>query len=103
MPCPIPCSAQVLLLTCSLCPAVPPFQDKNQTFMDNPNRRDPTTLFLAGDKRANEQSMLLALHVLFLRSHNWWARRFLALHPEWNDEQLFQAARKMNRAEIQKM
>jgi len=81
----------------------PPFQRADFIIMDNPNRRDPTTLFIAGDKRANEQPNLLTIHILFMRNHNWWAKRLKATYPNWNDEQLFQEARKLNRAEIQKI
>ncbi|MEZ6014775.1 MAG: peroxidase family protein [Planctomycetota bacterium] len=41
--------------------------------------------FLAGDVRANEQVGLTALHTLFLREHNYWARRIAAEDAEWRD------------------
>lgn len=40
-----------------------------------PHRLRPEEQFLAGDIRANENSLLTALHTLFLREHNRWCRR----------------------------
>ena len=60
-----------------------------------------TELFAAGDVRANENVELTSLHTLFVREHNWWARRLQRENPEWSDEQLFQAARHIVAAEIQ--
>lgn len=78
-------------------------QTANFVFMGNPNRADPTTLFIAGDARANEQPALLAIHILLLRNHNFWARRIKAVTKGWSDEQIFQLARRLNRAEHQKI
>jgi peroxidase len=58
-------------------------------------------LFAAGDVRANENVELTALQTLFMRNHNQIAAQLHAQHPGWNDEQLFQEARKLNIAEYQ--
>lgn len=58
-------------------------------------------LFLAGDVRANEQVGLTATHALFLREHNRLARQLQAQNPTLNDEQVYQAARKIVGAEMQ--
>ena len=68
---------------------------------DNPAGIDPTTLFVAGDVRANENSVLVSIHTLFLREHNRLAEELVALHPDWSDEQLFQRARQINVAQLQ--
>lgn len=58
-------------------------------------------LFLAGDVRANEQIGLTATHALFLREHNRLAKQLQAQNPTLNDEQVYQAARKIVGAEMQ--
>ncbi len=67
-----------------------PFNDGSQ---DNQGGTG-TELFVAGDIRANEQIVLSALHTLFVREHNRLVARFAVEHPEWNDEELFQHARR---------
>ncbi|MHA7871071.1 MAG: peroxidase family protein, partial [Hyphococcus sp.] len=62
---------------------------------------DPTRLFLAGDVRANEQAGLAALHILFVREHNRWARRIKKMRPYYSGDDIYQAARRMVIAEIQ--
>ncbi len=60
-----------------------------------------SSLFLAGDVRANEQIGLTATHALFLREHNRLAGVLQAQNPSLSDEQLYQAARKIVGAEMQ--
>ena len=60
-------------------------------------------LFLAGDVRANENPELLSLQVLFVREHNRIANEASQRHPEWTDEQLYQYARRIVIAELQKI
>jgi hypothetical protein len=56
--------------------------------------------FVAGDVRANENPFLAAIHTLFVREHNRLCEELAAQHPEWQDEQLYQQARKINSGEI---
>lgn len=49
--------------------------------------------YVAGDIRANEQSTLLALHILFLREHNLVCDELKAVFPDWDDVRLYQVAR----------
>lgn len=58
-------------------------------------------LFLAGDVRSNENVELTAIHTLFVREHNTLADALAGLHPDWSDEELFQAARRLVIAEVQ--
>lgn len=68
---------------------------------DNPLGLPATSLYAAGDPRANEQVGLTTLHVVFVREHNWQADRLHAQHPTWNDEKLYQEARRWVGAEMQ--
>ena len=68
---------------------------------DNPTNQDPTNLFVAGDVRANENSVLTSLHTLMMREHNRLAEELAIAHPDWTDEQLFQRARQINVAQMQ--
>ena len=84
-----------------------------------PNASPPTTgtgvpitpgdLFVAGDVRSNEQPGLTTLHTLFMREHNYQARRLAAelrlnadqlADPEV-DEYVYQVARSIVMAEVQ--
>lgn len=58
-------------------------------------------LFVAGDVRANEQPLLVALHTLFVREHNRLCGELKLQHRDWTDEELFQHARRINTGLIQ--
>ena len=60
----------------------------------------PPRLLLA-DVRANENFALAAMQTLFAREHNRRCDELVALHPDWSDEQLYQAARRYVIAVIQ--
>ncbi|ELS01276.1 heme peroxidase family protein [Xenococcus sp. PCC 7305] len=68
---------------------------------DDPRGGDPTSLFVAGDIRSNENSVLVAMHTLFVREHNRLAELLDDAHPDWNDEQIYQRARSINIAQYQ--
>ncbi|XP_064612465.1 chorion peroxidase-like [Liolophura sinensis] len=57
--------------------------------------------FKTGEGRANQQPALMTLHTLFMREHNRVARKLHELSPSWDDERLFQEARKVVGAEVQ--
>jgi hypothetical protein len=77
-----------------------PLNDGSQA-NDDPLGNPPTSLVVAGDVRANEQPGLTTLHTVFLREHNLQAARAATRHPEWDDERLFQEARRVVIAELQ--
>ena len=62
---------------------------------------DPTSLFLAGDVRANEQIGLAAMHTLFVREHNRLAELLVNRDPNASAEKIFQTARRLVGAKVQ--
>ncbi|MDV7399903.1 peroxidase family protein, partial [Arthrospira platensis SPKY1] len=68
--------------------------DPNAPHMDNPVGLTQK-LFVCGDPRANENPVLLSMHILFVREHNRLCEELAQQHPDWNDEQLYQHARKL--------
>ncbi|XP_050717819.1 peroxidase-like isoform X2 [Eriocheir sinensis] len=57
----------------------------------------------SGDNRANENLGLSMLHVLFHRAHNHIAKGLQGVNPHWDDERLFQEARRINIARFQNL
>lgn len=51
--------------------------------------------------RVNENLGLTIIHTLFMREHNRIARKLSALNPHWNDNEIFEEARKIVGAQIQ--
>ncbi len=70
-----------------------------------PNGGDPrTTLFVAGDMRVNENNALTSMHTLFMREHNFWARRIrqeAGPHSSLSDDDIYYRARAIVGAELQ--
>ena len=59
------------------------------------------TQIASGDSRANEQPGLTAYHTVWVREHNRLAKELKYLNPHWNDERLYQEARKILIAKMQ--
>ncbi|XP_014219673.1 peroxidasin homolog [Copidosoma floridanum] len=57
--------------------------------------------FLSGDSRVNEHPGLALMHLLFLREHNRLAEGLASINPHWDDERLYQEARRITIAEMQ--
>jgi hypothetical protein len=58
-------------------------------------------LFVSGDTRANEHVGLIAIHNLFVREHNYWAKKIYKENSKLCDETIFQKARIIVESEIQ--
>ena len=57
--------------------------------------------FVAGDSRVNQNPILLMMHTLWMRNHNYHAIRLKQVNPQWGDEKLYQEARRISIAELQ--
>jgi len=62
-----------------------------------------TRLFVGGDVRANENVLLTAYHTLFVREHNRICEELILQHPDWQDEDIYQHARKIVGGILQKI
>ena len=67
------------------------------------NKKSGGKCFLSGDDRTNEQPGLASMHTLFVREHNRVARELNKINPGWNDEKIYQEARKIVGAVWQKI
>lgn len=67
------------------------------------NEGDGPHLFIAGDVRANEQAGLASMHTLFVREHNRLADIISSQDYTLSDEDIYQRARKIVGAVIQKI
>ncbi|XP_044018997.1 peroxidasin homolog pxn-2-like isoform X2 [Aphidius gifuensis] len=76
-----------------------PMALKNFDYCRNKNKAFPC--FLSGDTRINEHPGIALMHILFLREHNRVAEQLSKLNSHWNDEKLYQEARKIVIAEVQ--
>jgi peroxidase len=73
----------------------------NTAGLPNAPSPDVPTFFLAGDVRANENAALSAMHTLWVREHNRLAEEIAANDPSLSDEEIYQEARAIVRAELQ--
>lgn len=74
--------------------------DPNAPFMAMPNPL-LSKWFVAGDFRANENVLLTSIHTTFMREHNRICEELAIEKPLWDDEKLYQKARKIVGGHIQ--
>lgn len=65
-----------------------------KSFIDHPG-------IISGDARVNQNPQLALLQIVLLREHNRIADALAALNPHWDDETIFQEARRIAIAEHQ--
>lgn len=56
-----------------------------------------------GDDRANQSPGLVSLQVMYVREHNRIADALHQINPHWDDEMLYQEARRINIAQFQQI
>jgi len=66
-----------------------------------PKDPDNPRFFLSGDIRVNENVGLTSMHTIWVREHNSIADQLAAENPDWDDNKLFQEARKQVVGEMQ--
>ena len=74
-----------------------PYNDKS---MSNAMGKSPA-FYVGGDVRCNENHALIAMHTVWMREHNYWARKLHEFDKCMGDDELFQRARVMVEAELQ--
>ncbi len=67
--------------------------DPNTPAIDDAVGTSPK-LFVAGDSRVNENVLLISFHTLFVREHNRLCDEIKIENPTWDDEEIYQYARK---------
>ncbi|CAK1579400.1 unnamed protein product [Parnassius mnemosyne] len=78
-----------------------PPQDPNITLSCESARSPNEPCYLAGDIRVNQNPQLTVLQIILLREHNRIADTLAKLNPFWDDETIYQEARRIHIAEIQ--
>ncbi|CAH2040582.1 unnamed protein product, partial [Iphiclides podalirius] len=78
----------------------PPQADDAKKVCHAPDSSNETCYGL-GDSRGNQTPQLTVLHIILLKEHNRVADELAVLNPHWNDETIFQEARRILIAEMQ--
>lgn len=85
-------------------PTLPEIDDKSKALLCMHNTTIDTVCYRSGDSRVNANPYITTLYTVFLRSHNRIAAELRnGVGVSWNDEKLFQTARRINTAIYQKI
>lgn len=76
-----------------------PFAESNSTLCQS--EKVGFKCFNVKETRSNQNLALMSIHTLMLREHNRIARTLKYLNPHWNDEKVFEEARRILIAEYQ--
>lgn len=57
--------------------------------------------FAAGDQRVNQYTALTVMHIVWIRIHNKYVAELSRINPLWDDERLYQEAKRIVTALIQ--
>lgn len=76
-----------------------PLPSRHPESCRNNNKAFPC--FFSGDSRINEHPGIALMYVLFIRQHNKIAEHLARLNPHWDDEKLYQEARRIVIAQLQ--
>ncbi|XP_066995307.2 peroxidase isoform X2 [Anabrus simplex] len=79
--------------------AFPPTNPNATSACDLDSHND--ACYIAGDVRVNQNTQLTVLHILYLREHNRVAHILQHINPHWDDEKVYQEARRIVVAEHQ--
>jgi hypothetical protein len=74
----------------------PPFNTMGLNMVGPRNQ----SIFAAGDERVNQDWLLMAMQTLLLREHNRLAGIVTQMHPQWDEEKLFQVTRHLMAAKF---
>lgn len=96
-------NGELIISNDPLSPTLPEIEDINQEHLCMHNTTIDTVCYKAGDSRVNVNPYVTSLYTLFWRLHNHIAKNLRKAHPTWDDEQLFQTARRINVAIYQKI
>lgn len=80
---------------------LPVSTDPNDGCNDEEENSKGRYCFESGDTRANENLHLTSMHLIWARHHNYIASELERRNPHWDDERLFQEAKRILAAQLQ--
>lgn len=78
-----------------------PPANPNKTLVCQGQTSPDQPCYMTGDTRANQNPQLTIFQILLLREHNRLASKLAEINPHWNDEILYQEARRILIGEVQ--